>query len=134
MCSGLDTTFNPWAQLSPYAQQMLAAQGLQGWEGWLDRIGDLLKELLSLPAQTGRVLTRLERGQLTFNAPEVGRQIYHLETAVNRLVGGLVFAALLFSGVLVYRANAFVTAYIFWGLSAAAFLWMAFLAGGHRPR
>jgi len=134
MCTGLDTVFNPWGQLAPYAQNMLSAEGLQGWEGWLDRIGDLVRELMALPAQTGRVLTRLERGDLTVNSPQANRQIYYLEAAVNRLFGGLVFATLLFAGVLTYRANALVPAYVFWGLSAGALLWTAFLSGGHRPR
>ena len=134
MCTGLDTVFNPWGLLAPYAQNILAAEGLEGWEGWLDRIGDLVKELMALPAQTGRVLTRLERGDLTFNSPQVSRQIYHLEAAVNRLFGGLVFATLLFAGVLTYRVNAYLPAYVFWGFSAAALLWTVLLSGGHRPR
>jgi predicted unusual protein kinase regulating ubiquinone biosynthesis (AarF/ABC1/UbiB family) len=134
MCTGLDSEINPWQQLAPYAQNMLAAEGIQGWEGWLDRIGELVKELISLPAQTGRVLTRLERGEITFNAPQISRQLYYLETAVNRLVGGLVFATLLFAGVLVYRVSDFVPAYAFWGLSAVALFWTAFMASGHRPR
>ncbi len=133
MCTGLDSTFNPWQRLAPYAQNILEAQGVQGWEGWLDRIGDLVKELLALPAQTGRVLARLERGELTFNAPQVTRQIYYLEIAVNRLVGGLVFATLLFAGVLVFRANDFVPAYVFWAASAIALLWTTLMGGGHRP-
>ena len=31
---------------------------------WLDEFGELVKQLISLPSQTGRVLTRLERGEL----------------------------------------------------------------------
>lgn len=133
MCTGLDTAFNPWTQISPYAQDMLTAEGVQGWEGWLDRIGDLVKELIALPSQASRVLTRLERGQLTFEAPQMTRQIYYLEIAVNRLVGGLIFATFLFAGVLVYRSNAGLPAYVFWGLSAAALLWTLFAVRGHRP-
>lgn len=134
MCTGLDSAFNPWTRLAPYAQNMLVAEGVQGWEGWLDRIGDLVKELIALPALTGRVLNRLERGELTVNVPQASRQLYYIETAVNRLVGGLFFASLLLAGVLVYRANDFMPAYVFWGLSALALLYTVLGASGHRPR
>ncbi len=52
MCTGLNPDFNLWEQLSPYAQQMVADEGLSNWEGWLDEIGELVKELIALPAQT----------------------------------------------------------------------------------
>jgi predicted unusual protein kinase regulating ubiquinone biosynthesis (AarF/ABC1/UbiB family) len=134
MCTGLDPEFNLWTQLAPYAQKLVMDEGLSNWEVWLDEIGDLVKELIALPAQTGRVLSRLERGDLTFNMPQVNRQIYHLEVAVNRLVGGVVFAAFLFGGVLLYRGGDFALGYIFWGLSILALLWTSFLAHGHSPR
>lgn len=133
MCTGLDASFNPWTQIAPYAQGVLTSEGVQGWEGWLDRIGELARDLMALPSQTGRVLTRIERGDINFNAPQVSRQIYYLETAVNRLFLGLVFATLLFAGVLVYRVNAVEPAYIFWGLAGLALLWTAFFSRGHTP-
>lgn len=133
MCTGLDPSFNPWTQIAPYAQNILASQGVQGWEGWLDRIGELARDLLALPAQTTRLLRRLERGDFNVNAPQVSRQIYHLETSVNRLVSGLVFATLLFAGALVYRVNAFLPAYTFWGLAGVALIWTIFFSRGHRP-
>ena len=89
--------------------------------------------MIALPAQTGRVLSRLERGDLTINMPQVNRQIYHLESAVNRMVGGLVFASFLFGGVLLYRGGDITLGYIFWGFSTLALLWTVFLAHGHTP-
>ncbi len=133
MCTGLDPEFNLWNQLEPYAQKLVMDGGLSNWEVWLDAIGDLVKELISLPAQAGRVLSHLERGELTVDMPQVNRQIYHLEGAVNRLVGGVVFAAFLFGGVLLYRGGDFTLGYIFWGFSILALMWTAFLARGHSP-
>lgn len=133
MCTGLDPNFNIWEQLSPYAQKLVASEVGSNWEVWLDEIGELVKELAALPAQTGRVLTRLERGELNVNAPQVSRQIYYLESAVNRLVGSVVFAAFLFGGVLLYRSGDIMLGYVFWGLSGLALVWMAFLARGHSP-
>jgi predicted unusual protein kinase regulating ubiquinone biosynthesis (AarF/ABC1/UbiB family) len=133
MCTGLDPNFNLWTQLAPYAQKLVVDEGTTNWEVWLDQIGDLVKELIALPAQTGRVLSRLERGDLNVNMPQVNRQLYHLEGAVNRLVGGVVFASFLFGGVLLYRGGDVILGYIFWILSALTLVWTAFLAHGHSP-
>jgi predicted unusual protein kinase regulating ubiquinone biosynthesis (AarF/ABC1/UbiB family) len=133
MCTGLDPNFNIWNQIVPYARTMIAEEGVSNWDIWLDEIGDLVKELIALPAQTGRVLTRIERGELNVNVPQVNRQIYHLEGAVNRLVGSIVFAAFLFAGVLLFQSGDSTPAYTFWALSGATLFWIAFLARGHSP-
>jgi predicted unusual protein kinase regulating ubiquinone biosynthesis (AarF/ABC1/UbiB family) len=133
MCTGLDPNFNLWNQLVPYAQKLLSEEGVSSWELWLDEIGDLARDLIALPAQTGRVLTRLERGELSVNTPQVNRQIYHLESAVNRLTGSVVFAAFLFGGVLLYLGGDATLGYTFWALSAVTLFWMLFFSRGHSP-
>ena len=133
MATGLDPNFNLWGQLGPYAQKLVAEEGFSNWDIWLNEIGDLFKELIALPGQTSNVLTRLERGELNVNVPQVNRQIYHLESAVNRLVGSIVFAAFLFGGVLLYQSGDFKPSYVFWVLSGATLFWMIFLARGHSP-
>lgn len=133
MCTGLDPDFNLWGQLAPYAQKLVADEVGSNWEVWLDQIGDLVKELAALPSQTNRVLTRLERGELAVNTPQVNRQLYHLESALNRLVASVVFAAFLFGGVLLYRSGDLGIAYGFWALAGLSLLWMAFFSRGHSP-
>ncbi|RPI91996.1 MAG: AarF/ABC1/UbiB kinase family protein [Chloroflexi bacterium] len=133
MCTGLDPHFNLWGELAPYAQKLVKDAGVSSWEFWLDQIGELVKQLVALPAQTSRVMTRLERGELNVNTPQVNRQIYHLESAVNRLTGSVVFAAFLFGGVFLYRGQDILLAYVFWGLSGLALLWMTLFSRGHSP-
>jgi predicted unusual protein kinase regulating ubiquinone biosynthesis (AarF/ABC1/UbiB family) len=133
MSTGLDPNFNLWNQLAPYAQKLVAEEGLSNWDVWLEEIGNLFKELIALPGQTSQVLSRLERGELNVNVPQVNRQIYHLESAVNRLVGSIVFAAFLFGGVLLYQSGDLRPSYVFWVLSGATLFWMIFLARGHSP-
>lgn len=133
MCTGLDPNFNLWNQLVPYARKMIADEGVSNWDVWLDEIGDLVKELIALPAQTDRVLTRIERGELNVNVPQVSRQIFHLESAVNRLSGSIVFAAFLFGGVLLFQSGNMRLGYLFWTLAFAILLWMAIFARGHSP-
>src|SRR5215216_191146 len=133
MCTGLDPNFNLWNQLVPYARNLVAEEGTSNWDIWLDQIGDLVKELIALPSQTGRVLTRLERGELTVNTPQVNRQIYHLEGALNRLTGSILFASFLFGGVLLFQSRDITLAYLFWVFSGITLFWMIFLARGHSP-
>jgi predicted unusual protein kinase regulating ubiquinone biosynthesis (AarF/ABC1/UbiB family) len=133
MCTGLDPDFNVWSQLAPYAQNLVTDEGLSNWQVWLDQIGEFVKELISIPSQTARLLTRLERGELNFNMPVVNRQIYHLEGAINRLFGGLVLTAFLFAGILMYHDGSVVISYFFWGLSALSLLWTLIFARGHSP-
>jgi predicted unusual protein kinase regulating ubiquinone biosynthesis (AarF/ABC1/UbiB family) len=133
ICTGLDPDFNVWTQLAPYAQKLVREEGVSNWEVWLDELGELLRELIALPAQTGRVLTRLERGELSVNVPQVNRQIFHLEGAINRLTGSILFAAFLFGGVLLYQSEDFALSYLFWGFSGATLLWMIFFSRGHSP-
>ena len=133
MCTGLNPQFNLWDQVVPYARKLLTEEGTSNWDVWLDEIGDIFRDLIALPAQTGRVLTRLERGELNVNTPQVSRQMYHLESAVNRLTGSIVFAALVLGGVMLYRGGDSNLAYGFWAGSAATLFWMIFLSRGHSP-
>jgi len=133
MCTGLDPNFNLWNQLVPYAREMIAEEGLSNWDVWLDEIGNLVKELIAIPAQTDRVLSRIERGELNVNVLQVNRQIFHLESAVNRLTGSIVFAAFLFGGVLLFQSGNMRLGYLFWTFSLVTLLWMAFAARGHSP-
>jgi len=133
MCTGLDPNFNVWGQLAPYAQKLVTEEGVSNWEVWLDEIGELVKELIALPGQTGRVLTRLERGELNVNTPQVSRQMYHLESAVNRLTGSILFAAFLFGGVLLYQSGDILLGYLFWAFSGVTLLWIVFFSRGHSP-
>jgi predicted unusual protein kinase regulating ubiquinone biosynthesis (AarF/ABC1/UbiB family) len=133
MCTGLNPQFNLWDQLVPYARKMLTEEGTSNWDVWLDEIGELARELIVLPAQTGRVLSRLERGELNVNTPQVSRQMYFLESAVNRLTGSIMFAALLIGGVTLYRGGDTTLAYVFWVFSIIMLFWMVFRSRGHSP-
>ena len=133
MSTGLDPNFNLWNQLAPYAQKLVAEEGLSNWDIWLDEIGDLFKELIALPGQTSQVLTRLERGELNVNVPQVNRQIYYLESAVNRMTGSIIFAAFLFGGVLLRQSGDIRLGYLFWVLSGMTLFWMIFISRGHSP-
>ncbi len=134
ICTGLDPDFNVWEHLAPYAKKLVADEGLSNWEVWLNEIGSWVKEWVALPTQVNRTLARLERGELNVRMPQVSRQIYYLERAINRLSAAVLAAALLFGGAMLYRSGEALAAYLFWSLSALSLLGMAFLSRGHAPR
>ena len=130
MCTGLDNDFNLWNQLAPYATKLVSQEVGSNWRVWLDEAGNILKELIAIPSKAGRVLSQIERGDLTVQAPTVSRQIVSLERAVNRLTGGLVFATLLIGGVMLYNAGSEVYAGILLGGSGLTLVWIIFFNRG----
>ena len=128
MCTGLNPDFNLWAQLSPYAGKLVSDEVGSNWRVWVDEVVNVLKELVALPSQTGRVLSQMERGDLTVQVPAVSRQMGSLEKAINRLTGSVIFAALLLGGIMLYGDGNVLLAYILFGCSGLALIWTAFFS------
>ncbi|MDO9128638.1 MAG: AarF/UbiB family protein, partial [Anaerolineales bacterium] len=131
MCTGLDADFNLWVQLAPYAQKLVADEAGSNWRVWLDELGEVLKTLVAIPSQAGRVLAQMERGELLVQAPQINRQLTYLEKASYRLIGSLLFVSLMLGGVLLYNAGNGLLAGILLAASALALLWTIFFARGH---
>ncbi|MEW5831157.1 MAG: AarF/UbiB family protein [Chloroflexota bacterium] len=132
MCTGLDPDFNLWEQITPYATRLIAEEGTSNWRTWLNEAGELLKVLVALPGRTDRVLTQMERGNFAVQMPQVSRQMMHVEKAVNRLAGSLVFTGMLVGGALLYGSDPLLGR-VLMGLSGLPLLWTIFFARGHRP-
>jgi predicted unusual protein kinase regulating ubiquinone biosynthesis (AarF/ABC1/UbiB family) len=126
MCTGLDPQFNLWNQLAPYATKLLAEEGGSQWRVLLDTLGELIKDLAALPSQAGRVFDRIERGELNVRSEELSRRLRLLEFALNRLAGGMVFAALLLCGVALWISGRTVFGEALLGVSLITFLWIVF--------
>ena len=105
MCTGLHPQFNVWEGLAPYAQKLIAEEATSGWEFWLDEIGRWFRALLSTPVRLEATLSKMERGELEVVVPQIAEQVSRLELAVRRMVGGVIFAALLIGGVQLYLAE-----------------------------
>ncbi len=134
MCTGLYSDFNLWNQLAPYATRLVSQEAGSNWRVWLDELGNVLKELIALPSQAGRVLGQVERGDLTVQVPTVSRQMSSLEKAINRLTGSLIFAALLLGGIMLYGDGKDHLAYILFGCSGLALIWTVFFSRGGSRR
>ncbi len=128
MCTGLYSDFNLWDQLAPYATKLVSQEVGSNWRVWLDEIGNLLKELIALPSQAGRVMSQIQRGDLTVQVPAVSRQIVSLEKAINRLTGSVIFATFLLGGMMFYGDGKVLPAYILFGCSGLTLIWMIFFS------
>lgn len=133
MCTGLNPEFNIWQHLAPYAKTLSSDQDQSTLDTILDEAGALLKELIALPSQAGRVLTRLERGEVRVNTPQVTWEVYRLRLSVNRLYGAVVFAAFLLAGAIMYSGANTVAAYIAWGFAALSLLTSLIPGRGRLP-
>ncbi len=132
MCTGLDPDFNLWAQLAPYARKLIAAEASSGLDAILEQLGTMLKDLIAIPSQAGRVLAQAEQGGLVVQSPQVSRQMGSLERSVERLTGSVIFAALLVGGVMLYNAGNTVFGEILFGAALVDVIWMLFFAGRKR--
>lgn len=107
MCTGLDPNFNLWEQLEPYARKLVAEEASSAFslDGILAQLGEIVQVLVALPSQASRVLAQMETVGLTVQSPQMMREVSALGRSVDRLTGGVVFAAFLFSGVMLMNAG-----------------------------
>jgi predicted unusual protein kinase regulating ubiquinone biosynthesis (AarF/ABC1/UbiB family) len=126
MCTGLDPDFNLWLQLAPYARKLVEEETSSGINFWLDELGEMLGALLALPGQTSRVLTQVEGKGLVVQSPQVSREVRSLTRSVDRLTGGVVFAALLIGGAMLVNAGNGTYGGGLLGASGLALLWVLF--------
>jgi predicted unusual protein kinase regulating ubiquinone biosynthesis (AarF/ABC1/UbiB family) len=132
MCTGLNSDFNLWMQLAPYARKLTEGEGGSQFDVFLNEAGEFFKTLIAIPGRTERVLGRMERGELNVQMPLVNLQISYLEKSLNRLTGGIVFLGLLVAGAILYDGHVLLGQGLFAGAGIALF-YTLFLARGKRP-
>lgn len=151
MATSLDPDFNPWQELQPYAQKMIArsmngaAAELSG-EGiglpilqslfngnpsqTLVEVGRLfLNRAISLPQQADNVLSKADRGELTLRvtpSPTYRKQLQRIEAQGRRTVQAVVSGSLLVSATLLYTHGDPLPALIGYALAGVMLLKLAF--------
>jgi predicted unusual protein kinase regulating ubiquinone biosynthesis (AarF/ABC1/UbiB family) len=124
MCTGLDPDFNVWDGLAPYAQKLIAQEVGTGWEFWLSELGGIARALLSLPRRTEAMLSRMERGELAVQMPQLVERLGRLERTGRRMVGSVVFGALLIGGVQLYLAGQVSLGGVLFAGAGLALIWV----------
>jgi predicted unusual protein kinase regulating ubiquinone biosynthesis (AarF/ABC1/UbiB family) len=122
MCTGLDPGFNPWTSLQPYAQKLMAGDGLGEalWEE-LRRMGG---SLLRLPGRVDSLLERLERSELGVRTPQLDDRLDRLEQRIYRSAWAVVLAALCLSGTQVLLSGWEILGWTLLGTAGVLFLWL----------
>lgn len=130
MCTGLDPSFNLWAALAPYTAKLVGDDGGGfSWQTIAGEGGKVVQTLVALPGRADRVLTTIERGELSVRTPLVELRLRRLDRSLNRMTAAVVFAALLVAGALLW-ASAPLLAQIL--MVAAILPLLAVVFGGRR--
>ena len=140
LATSLDSSFNPWSEIQPYAQKLLLARNGKGGSDGSSLLGlPTLQSLLGGGGQAvvslgqtvlgratgGGVLNRLESGELTLKTeagPLLRGQLGRIEAQGRRTHRAIVFAGLLVTSTVFYANGDALIALVGWGLSAAAFI------------
>jgi len=131
MCSSLDPDINYFSLLEPFASKILQEELTSGLSDWLAKATDMLSLLVRLPTQADRFFSKATSGELEMKVSpsrELDREIRGLTSAIDRLVWGVVFAALLMAGVISLASHVTVVGAVALALSAIALLGV-FLVG-----
>jgi predicted unusual protein kinase regulating ubiquinone biosynthesis (AarF/ABC1/UbiB family) len=105
MCTGLDSEFNVWEVIGPYAQKLVSADGKNGWQFWLTEIGSVVSLIAGLPRKTDTLLNRIEQGKLEIRLPETDRKIMSLDRSIRNLTSAIIFSGFIFASVQLFIAN-----------------------------
>ena len=127
--SALDPDFNMWDAVDPFARTVLRRSGSDP-RALAQKALAYGMTLARLPQRVDELATRIDRGQLAIRAPGVERRISSIESSLGRLISAIVFAALLFSGVLLRRTDEVLA----WVLMAASVVPLLHLALTWRRR
>lgn len=99
MCTGLYRDFNLWKNIAPYAQKLVEAEKGSGVKAVLNEAMEILRTTISLPNRATALIARLEQGKLDVRTPDLKQQIALLNQTGNRLVGAILFLALMYGGI-----------------------------------
>jgi len=97
--SALDKDFNMWDAVEPFARDVLSSGGLSALRELPQKALSYATTLAALPRRLDELVTRIDRGEVAVQTPQVDRRLRSLERATDRLVSAIVFAGLLFAGV-----------------------------------
>lgn len=105
MCTGLDPQFNLWASIGPYATRLVSDEDGSTWDTILAEGSRLLQTAIALPSRADRVLSQIERGELSVQSPVLEMRVRRLERSVGRIASAVVFTGLMVAGAVLYAGE-----------------------------
>lgn len=116
--SALDRDFNMWDAVDPFARTILTSGGAGALRELPQQALQFASTVARLPRRMDELMTRIERGQVAVKTPDVDRRLRSLERSFGRLVSAIIFAGLLFAGVILLPT----VPWLGWTLMAASAL------------
>jgi predicted unusual protein kinase regulating ubiquinone biosynthesis (AarF/ABC1/UbiB family) len=126
MCSGLDPQINVFEHLGPFTQKIIAEEATHSWSYWVNEAGDIARKLISLPLRADSLITKLERGEISLQDPQLTENVRKLEKTVSKVVGGIIFATFLMASIQLEGADQDSISWIFRIAAIVALLWIIF--------
>ncbi|EXF23999.1 ABC transporter [Nesterenkonia sp. AN1] len=100
VCSTLDSRFNLWDAIEPYAEQLIRDQGRPAVQDAARQVATTVTTALRLPGRLSDVVGRIEEGRIAVRTPDLDRRTAALERVGRRLVSAVLFTGLLVTGTL----------------------------------
>lgn len=126
MCTGLNPEFNFWEGLEPFAQKLILEEATTNLSVWFDEFKKFASSLLSYPKRIDAILNIMETGELSVHVPQFGAQVTRLERTLNRMTGGVVFAALFIGGIQLWLAGEDIIGRLLIVAACLALVWTLF--------
>lgn len=124
MCTGLDSQFNVFNHLAPFAQKLITEEARANRKDWINELETLARAWLSAPMKLDALLGKLEGGYLVTRDREVSQQVSRLDRTMRTLGAGIIFASLLLGGIQLYLSEANLGAAVLFTGAAITFLWI----------
>ncbi|MBN1535151.1 MAG: AarF/ABC1/UbiB kinase family protein [Anaerolineales bacterium] len=105
MCTGLDPDFNVWDHLVPFAKKIIAKETTSQAAFWVEQIKEILRLMFNIPINMDRVMSKLEAGEVEVKVTRLSEQIDHLGIAMRQMVGVIIFASFLLTGIQTFLAG-----------------------------
>ncbi|MEO5921182.1 MAG: AarF/UbiB family protein [Pseudolysinimonas sp.] len=119
--SALDPKFNMWDAIEPFARTVLSGGAGDVLRGLPQKALTFANTMARLPARFDDLVSRIDRGQIGVRTPDVERRLRAIERGIARAVSAVVFASLLFAGILL-RPTDEVLGWVLMGASALPLL------------
>lgn len=98
--SALNPDFNMWDAVDPFARDILRPRGLDSVRSFGQQALAYATTLARMPRRMEEIMDRIDRGQVAVRTPDVDRRLRSIERGIVRAVSAVVFATLMFAGVL----------------------------------
>lgn len=105
MCTGLDPEFNVWDHITPYAGKLLAEEAVSSRDFWIAELQSFFSALISYPKRINSVISKIERGEIAVQTPDLLQRVSRLERVVSQAVMAIVFTAFFLGALQVYLAG-----------------------------